>query len=258
MAAKKPSKRIATSPSNMLESLIRAWTVGSPIVRAAVIFVVATFLLGLVLQTIGAPIFGQSSSHIQVLLYLLAGLVAWTIRAYQAIKREQEFNKKVEIVEERASKNPEQAAPAWELARLNLEKYLDRNLGQVKWIFLLVVAVMSCGFGIIIYGIWRLYQAPTEITPALISAASGILSQFIGATFLFIYRSTLAQAKDYVAMLERINAVGMSVQILDGLERSNPDLRDKAKVTVAQELLKFYAGTTVNSPPSRKRTTEQT
>jgi len=37
----------------------------------------------------------------------------------------------------------------------------------------------------------------------------------IGVTFMVIYRSTMAQANQFMEVLERINTVGMAVQILD-------------------------------------------
>jgi phage shock protein PspC (stress-responsive transcriptional regulator) len=254
MALKTSSKATGARPRSFQETLLRAWHAGSLPTRVVVALVITLLLFGMLLYFFAKDqtFLGQSTSSISFFFWVLAIFLATFIRAHLTIKREQEFNNRVKLAQDRASKNPERAAPAWELARLNLEKYLERNLGQVKWIFVLVVVVMSCGFGIIIYGVWKLYQNPSEITPALISAASGILTQFIGTTFLFIYKSTLAQAKDYVGMLERINAVGMSVQILDSLDRANPQLRDNAKVTVAHELLKFYAGQSMKTEPKKK------
>ena len=61
--------------------------------------------------------------------------------------------------------------------------------------------------------------------------------EFIAATFLLIYRSTMEQAKDYVAMLERINAVGMSAQLLETLP---DDKRDETQAEIAKSLLLMY------------------
>jgi hypothetical protein len=63
------------------------------------------------------------------------------------------------------------------------------------------------------------------------------LVEFIAATFLVIYRSTMDQARSYVAMLEKINAVGMSIQILDKIKTGETD---KFRAQLAMELLFLY------------------
>lgn len=52
------------------------------------------------------------------------------------------------------------------------------------------------------------------IKPALVAGVSGIITQFIGATFMVIYRSTMTQANEFMVILERINTVGMLFKFL--------------------------------------------
>ncbi|MEZ8918368.1 hypothetical protein AB6D98_23105 [Vibrio lentus] len=47
----------------------------------------------------------------------------------------------------------------------------------------------------------------------------------------------MSQAKEYVAILERINAVGMSVQVLDKIEESNTILKDQTIAELSKQLL---------------------
>jgi hypothetical protein len=62
-------------------------------------------------------------------------------------------------------------------------------------------------------------------TVPLATAIAGILSRFIGATILVIYRSTMQQASEFIAILERINTFGMALHVLDtipeGIERAS-------------------------------------
>jgi hypothetical protein len=60
-------------------------------------------------------------------------------RAHADLKREQ----KIEAVERRVQENPKETQAAWELARVKLESYLNRNLSQVRSIFWLTVFVMA-------------------------------------------------------------------------------------------------------------------
>ena len=65
------------------------------------------------------------------------------------------------------------------------------------------------------------------------------ITQFIGATFLFIYRSTIQQPINYSRTLERINSVGMAMQILDTMpDATTPeDLKSKTKASLVQLLV---------------------
>ena len=106
---------------------------------------------------------------------------------------------------------------------------------------------MLAGFALVAFGVWRAFMHPNELAASGIAAGSGIVVQFIGATFLVIFRSTMAQAKDYVQVLERINAVGMSIQVLNSIEGASPAARNKVRAELAGDLLRMYG------KPERKR-----
>ncbi|HEV7573439.1 MAG TPA: hypothetical protein VGQ21_18225, partial [Thermoanaerobaculia bacterium] len=154
-----------------------------------------------------------------------------------------------EQVERRYDEHPTEPKAAWDLARVKLELYLNRNLSQVTAIFWLTSFVMIVGFSLIGVGVWRIYRAPSELAPSALAAISGIVVNVIGATFLVIYRATMQQAKDYVTMLERINAVGMSVQILESIDPTKTDLKANATAELAKQLLTIYGS--VNTSPKK-------
>lgn len=147
---------------------------------------------------------------------------------------------KFEAAEERVRENPDKTRYAWDLARLKLESYLDRNLRQVSAIFYLTSFVMACGMALIGFGVWRSLNGASALAPSALAAASGIVVQIIGSTFLIIFRSTMEQARNYVVVLERINAVGMSINILETIDDSNADRRNSARAELARDLLKMY------------------
>jgi hypothetical protein len=127
------------------------------------------------------------------------------------------------------------------LARAKLEAYLDRNLSQVRAIFWLTVCVMIVGFTLIVVGISLVYRDPLALNASVLSAVSGVIVSFIGATFLTLYKSTMAQAATYVAILERINAVGMSVQILETIKQDAGTLKEQTTADIAKQLLVMYS-----------------
>lgn len=167
-------------------------------------------------------------------------LIVLVIRSYQSVKEQNVVKQEVEKVEEEARKNPDKPKASWDIARIRLESYLTRNLSQVRWIFFWTVTVMIAGFVIIGYGILKVYESPTNFEPSVLVTIVGVVTELIGATFLIIYKSTMNQAKEYVNVLERINAVGMSVQILDSIDDNSKDLQNTTKAELVKELLLLY------------------
>lgn len=172
-----------------------------------------------------------------VVLMVIAGAAGTAIFEDRLAVRQRQ--KHIVEIERKVEDAPDKPKLAWDLASAKLEDYLARNLSQVRSIYYLVLFVMFIGFVFIGYGIYFVYY-DAKIEASIVAAVSGILVQFIGATFLLIYRSTMEQAKDYVAMLERINAVGMSVQLVESIEDPDPKVRDEVRADLASSLLEMY------------------
>jgi hypothetical protein len=71
----------------------------------------------------------------------------------------------------------------------------------------------------------------------IIASPSGIITQFIGLTFMMVYRSTMLQGTQFMSILERINSVGMAVQSLDSMKDEDGQLRDTTRVDIVRLLL---------------------
>ncbi|MGC2398613.1 MAG: hypothetical protein WA510_02455 [Acidobacteriaceae bacterium] len=144
---------------------------------------------------------------------------------------------KVTRAKELAEAHPERPQFTWQLAQARLEKYFDGNLAQVRLVFWLAVAVMAAGFGVVLWAIGRSVTAAKEITPgAGIAIGAGVITQFLGATFLVLYRSTMQQADQFILVLDRINNVGMAVQVLDQIPDNPPELKTQARMKIIEHL----------------------
>lgn len=169
------------------------------------------------------------------------GLIAWAILDNIPDSLTSIVKTNYQDAEQRARENPDKIKPAWDIANSTLAAYFNRNLKQVDWIFRLSVAVMLLGLGLVGVGITLAYQKPESITVAIVGGIAGVITQFIGATFLFIYKSTISQANKYTETLERINSVGMAMQILDGIKESertdSAEELIEAKIEIAKLLL---------------------
>jgi len=167
---------------------------------------------------------------------LLAVLVYWTDRRLRLLRDREE--KQFEAARTKAQDNPEKVSFAWEAASVNLQAYFKRNLVQVNYVFWVAVFVMIVGFGFVLAGVYLSFEDKLHITSSSkVAAVSGIITQFIGATFMVIYRSTMAQANEFVAVLDRINTVGMAVKVLDSIPESESAVKNATRQQLVRLLL---------------------
>jgi hypothetical protein len=153
-------------------------------------------------------------------------------------KSHERLEAKLAQAKQLAVAHPERSQFTWQLAQARLEKYFDGNLGQVRLVFWFAVGVMAAGFGVVLWGVDRSLNQGMAITPGVgIAAGAGVITQFLGATFLVLYRSTMKQANDFILVLDRINNVGMAMQILDQIPDNPPELKNQARSKIIEHLL---------------------
>jgi len=152
------------------------------------------------------------------------------------------LEKDIQTTREEIKARPSEVLPVWDLAYKTLQQYFARNLSQVKNIFWLSVAVMTVSFFLIVWIILAPVFTEKNVELNKIGIIAGIITEFIGATFLFIYKSTINQALQHSKSLENINSVGMSIKILESIERSdlNQDKIDEAKIEVSKALINVH------------------
>lgn len=232
-------------PFKIFSELLTAWINGGKRVRAAIgiagILLAIGILIFLLSQNLYDSPLGQAGRNAGLIISGIGFVIAFVISALQKTREEAQKEQKIEAVEKRVQENPKETQAAWELARIVLEKYINRNLAQVRAIFWLTSLVMMAGFTLIGIGSYQAFHDSQNFKASILTTVSGVVVSFIGGTFLVLYKSTMAQAKDYVTILERINAVGMSVQILDTLNDGGLDLKHETIADVARQLLTMYS-----------------
>lgn len=186
------------------------------------------------------------------LIFVLALVLLYSMDRKYRLTREQE-EKTLLAARTKAHDNPDQVSPAWELAGANLEKYFARNLSQVRQVFYVSVGVMLAGFSFVLFGVYEQIMrqsavAPTIIPTTWIASISGLITQFIGATFMVIYRSTMAQANEFVTVLDRINTVGIAMKVLDQI----PDA-DQSKNSAREHLIGLLLASSATLPRAASR-----
>jgi hypothetical protein len=162
-----------------------------------------------------------------LIIAFLISLWRWWTRA------ERQFAKKIEQIEVKAEQQPEKSKDAWDQQKL--EAYFSKNLSHVGLIFVIAIAAMGVGFMIMMTGVILAIANPDSIKTSSLVAFSGIITEVIGATFMAIYRYTMAQANQYVEVLKRINTVGRAEKIMDAIPES--ELKNKTRAEIAGLLL---------------------
>lgn len=227
---------------SIASTLIGSWIKGSRALRFTI--GVAITLIGIALAVISlGQLFNldkQLAEAVTGTLGVISMVLAFGVLGYQQAIEKTKAEERIVAVEERVRENPKETQAAWELAQTKLESYINRNLSQVRSIFWLTILVMLFGFSLISYGIFQAFEAPDVLGPPILTACSGLIVNFIGATFLVVFKSTMSQAQEYMGIIERINAVGMSVQILETISESNDTLKDKTISDISQKLLDLY------------------
>jgi predicted membrane metal-binding protein len=248
----------------LLKVLLAAWYSGSRRTRLAIVAAVVLVGAGGILAFFSDIAFKYRNAEAATIgtdvgfaIAVCGGLIALLVYGVQKSKEEVRREQRIEAVEKRVQENPKEPKAAWDLARIKLEDYLNRNLSQVRSIFWLTVLVMTGGFFLIGTGAYESFRDP-NFKASVLTSVSGVIVSFIGGTFLVLYKSTMAQAKEYVTMLERINAVGMSVQILETLNDGDKDLKHQTIADVAKQLLLMYSAETPHLRNSAKKRKTQT
>jgi hypothetical protein len=113
-------------------------------------------------------------------------------------------NEQVQKTEDVSEVSPDGSKPEWGWARVTLEGYFNMNQRQMTSIFGLTIIFMAAGFFILTWGIVRANDTPNALVPSAIAGVAGVLTEFIGASFLVIYRLTIEQARSNIKTLERI------------------------------------------------------
>ncbi|EPR65682.1 TRADD-N-associated membrane domain-containing protein [Cyclobacterium qasimii] len=227
--------------TSLVTSVAKAVTSGNKKLKILFFFALFFTIAAIVIAVlVDSDMLSKIYNSVAIGLGIIAGICILVIYAYQMSVEETQAKLEIQKVEERIKGNGNETAAAWELGRIKLESYLNRNLSQIQWIFIWTVIVMIASFVIVSYGIVQVYEGDQNLNAAILTTISGLIIEFIGASFLVIYKSTMQQAKDYVTVLERINAVGMSVQILDSISEEENKLKDQTKADLAKKLLDIY------------------
>jgi hypothetical protein len=241
-------------PNFVLKNLVLAWSRNAGKTRRLIVVSVIVQFTGMSFVIyVSAQQFRKEISWGGWLVFGIGVFLMLFIAVQQQIHTIEAERQDFRNAKEKAEDNPERPEFAWDLARTKLERYLDRNLYEVRAIFFLTTMVMLGGFFLVMFGLIKAFSDSTAFNVSVVSAASGTVLSFIGGSFMLIYRSVLAQSASYVSILERINAVGMAVQIASTVSDNDSNLRAETTAGLARALLVMYGSEVSQLKPASAR-----
>jgi len=112
-----------------LTDVASAWIHGTRLIRRIIVAAMLTGFCAFVLWAlVGHRIINQSLSVISYILGVFSASLLVGIIIYRSAITSEAVTAQIAAVEQRARDNPNEPTAAWDLARLKLESYLDRNL----------------------------------------------------------------------------------------------------------------------------------
>lgn len=160
---------------------------------------------------------GIPRSTVPIILLTCAAITFVYAHSLARLRKQVALAQRLEAAEQSVRQNPDKVAPVWESARLRLEVHFERNLAHSQAVFRVTVGVLLIGFLLVAYGIWQAIDRDSLLPASVLATSAGFLTEIVGAGLLVLYKSMVQQAGQHVSTLERINAVGMALQVLDSI-----------------------------------------
>jgi len=134
-----------------------------------------------------------------------------------------------------------------------IEEYYLQTREQADKSFRLSATAATVGFLTVIAGIVLMYRGVTQ--PAYITAASGVLTEFIGAIFFYLYNRTILKMGEYHKKLVLTQNISLALKISENLQ---PPDKTQALMQLMDRLSENINYLLVAEDPARPRSTAPT
>ena len=114
-----------------------------------------------------------------------------------------------------------------------LDEYYLQTRQQAQKGFFVTVCVAIAGAIIVAIGIIAMFFGKT--TPAYVTTASGVVTEFIAAVFFYLYNKTIASMSDYHNKLVLSQNVSIALKITESMSKEQGE---KIKEHIVEELMK--------------------
>jgi hypothetical protein len=127
-----------------------------------------------------------------------------------------------------------------QLSLNQLNEYYTINKNQAKSSFRFSVFSIVIGLITILTGIWLQYLDIAKIEISYITAISGLILEFIGGAYFFMYKKSLEQVNFFFGQLIKIQDTMLSINLADNIENADKknEMNEKIIVSLLERSLK--------------------
>jgi hypothetical protein len=127
-----------------------------------------------------------------------------------------------------------------QLSLNQLSEYYTINKSQARNSFGFSVSAVVFGLATTISGIWMFYFGDNpRVDLAAITSLSGVLLQFIGGAYFYLYRRSLEQLNFFFSQLVKMQDTMLSIKLCDQIESDERrfELREKIAITLLERAM---------------------
>lgn len=132
-----------------------------------------------------------------------------------------------------------------------LQRYYEINLNHARWSFWASLLSVAIGMIVLLVGVFMLYAHETS-GAGIIATVAGVLSEFISATFFYLYNKNLQQLNFFYEKLIKFQDTYWAMGLVNHLPEdrrsdmwvtiiSNLIMRNEPKSEMSPELVRAYA-----------------
>jgi hypothetical protein len=124
-----------------------------------------------------------------------------------------------------------------QLSLNQLSEYYTINKSQARNSFTFSVFAIVVGLATLVGGIWIFYfRESPQLEMAAITSIAGVLSQFIGGAYFYLYRRSQEQLNFFFEQLVKMQDTMLSVKLCEQVQppEKQVDLREKIILTLLQ------------------------
>jgi len=181
-----------------------------------VIIIVASFLLFLTVGSFSNKLFERQS-------------LSETIR--EITKRKQTLEEKID-----AQKDNPRIQDIIQLNLSQLDEYYTINKSQSKRAYQFSLTMIAAGFLLVVVAVVLCFVDSSRISVALITGVAGLLSEFVGATSLNLYKESNKHVNEFLERLTYLQKVMLAIELVDRIPKEK---REEQLAGIISSLMKI-------------------
>lgn len=159
-----------------------------------------------------------------------------------------------EKIKERISQRENNVIDTIQLSLNQITEYYTINLGQARNSYRWSIFAIIIGFITLIIGVYILFfQNTPNVTVGIITGASSLLLEFIGASNIYIYRKSLSQLNIYFKQLISIQDTMLAIELCERMELNSPKRLEITEKIILKLLDRSSCSTMINNSTIRTK-----